>query len=145
MKLTIVGLIVGLLFSMGGVYAESDSDSRFKWREVRQACKGNHDSEECLKWRERAREYCVENPDKRRCKKIAAIKHCKQNPESEKCLEHKARFKAYCEKNPVAKKCVRARIHNIYKDDPESDECLTAKENAHEKFCEKHPDHERCA
>ena len=139
MKLILNVLAIWFLLS-GFSFADDD----FKWRDVRAACKGNHESEACLEQREKARAYCQEHADKKRCRKMKALKECKQNPDSEVCQEHKKKFKAYCEKHPGAKKCVRARIHKICKDNPDSEECLAAKEQAHIKFCENHPKHERC-
>lgn len=143
MKLIFSALTIFILISSSFVYASSGDD--FQWRDVREACKGKHESDACLEQREKARTYCKKHVDKKRCRKMKALKECKHNPESEQCKEHKEKFKAYCEENPGAKKCVQARIHKICKDDPKSNECLAAKEQAHTKFCENHPDHERCS
>lgn len=133
------------MFLLSGFsYAGDYTGNGFKWKDLRVACKGKHDSEECKALRSEAREFCQANPDKKRCRKLHAMKQCRQNPDSEKCNEYKEKFKAYCEENPGAKKCVRARLHKICKDDPESTECLEGKQKAHEHFCSKHPDHEKC-
>ena len=140
-------LILGLfiIFTTSISYSVmADDYEDFSWRELRAACKGNHDSDACLEQREKARAHCAEHADKKRCRKLNALKECKHNPDSKVCQQHKEKFKAYCKEHPGAKKCVRARIHKICKDDPESEECISAKENAHAKFCEKHPDSERC-
>ena len=140
MKLAISVLCCLFLFS-GFSYAE---ESKFRWKELRAACKGDHEAPECIEKREQARAFCAANPEKKRCRKLHAMKECRKNPDSEKCQEFKARFKAYCEEHPGSKKCVGARVHKICKEDPKSEECLTAKENAHAQFCDKHPDHKKC-
>ena len=140
MKAIIAGLCA-CLFLNAAVYAEQES---IEWKEARKACKGDWESPECAEWRDKVQAYCAENPDNKRCKKRRAMKACKENPDSDKCVAHKARIKEYCEQNPGAKKCVRIRVHKICKDDPESDECLSAKQNAHDHFCEKHPEHDKC-
>ena len=142
MKLILSLLIISIASFSYSVLAEDSDD--FRWRDMRAACKGDHDSEACHEQREKARAYCAEHADKKRCRKMKALKECKHNPDSEICQEHKKKFKAYCKEHPGAKKCVRARVHKICMDDPESEECLSAKENAHAKFCERHPDSERC-
>ncbi|MDW3095542.1 MAG: hypothetical protein R8G33_07715 [Gammaproteobacteria bacterium] len=137
--------MLGLLFVLSsGMVSADEGQAGFAWKDMRAACKGNHESSECLEYREKARDYCQAHPNKKRCRKLHAMKECKQNPGSEKCHEYKERIKAYCDEHPGSKKCVRARLHQTCKDDPESEECLTAKEKAHHHFCEKHPDHDKC-
>ena len=128
---------------LAGATAQSDEHG-FAWKDMRAACKGNHDSEKCQDYRQQAREYCQAHPDKKRCRKLHAIKECHDEPGSEKCQQIKERIKAHCEQYPESKKCVRAKIHKICKQDPDSEECLEAKEKAHLHFCEKHPDHDKC-
>lgn len=127
-----------------GLAGAEESAGKFAWKDLRAACKGNHDSSECQELREQAREYCQANPGKKRCKKLQVMKECRKNPDSETCHEFKERLKAHCDKHPGSKKCVRARLHKICKSDPESEECIAAKEKAHIHFCEKHPDHGKC-
>ena len=143
MKLLLSMLMLTFVMQTGWVFA-GDAERDFRWKDIREACKGDHESAECQELREQAKEYCQAHPDKKRCKKLRAMKACRQNPDSEKCHEFKERFKAHCDKHPGSKKCVRARLHKICKDDPESQECLAAKEKAHHHFCEKHPDHDKC-
>ncbi|MFK8028587.1 MAG: hypothetical protein AB8C40_11070 [Gammaproteobacteria bacterium] len=138
--MTLTLMIVGCM-SLAGA---DESETRFAWKELRMACKGNHDSVECQEFRKQAREYCQAHPNKKRCKKLFAMKACRKNPDSEKCQEFKERFKVHCDKHPESKKCIRARLHQVCKSDPESKECSDAKEKAHAHFCEKHPDHDKC-
>ena len=143
MKLAI-SIICCFFLLVGYSHADEYGDDGFQWKDLRAACKGNHDSEECAQMRAEAREFCQAHPDKKRCRKLHAMKECRHNPDSENCQEYKERFKAHCEEHPGSKKCVRAKMHRICKDDPESEECLAAKERAHHYFCEKHPNHDKC-
>ncbi len=138
-----IASVILFLFSASVIAGENSSES-FAWKEVRKACHGQHGAEECKQWRVRAKAYCDEYPDKKRCRKFVAMQHCRQNPDSEQCKQFRQEIKQYCEKYPGAKKCVRARLHRICKQDPNSSECRVAKEKAHKRFCEKHPDRERC-
>ena len=140
----IVSIFCCLLYANSFVYADEHDHSGFNWKELRMACKGDHESDQCQAMRAEAREFCQAHPDKKRCRKLQVMKACRDNPESEKCIEHKEKLKAYCAEHPGAKKCVRARLHRICKQDPESAECLEAKDKAHKHFCEKHPQHEKC-
>ncbi len=132
------------LFLLSSFTNAGEHHDEFKWKDLRVACKGDHDSEECKSMRAEARKFCKSNPDKKRCRKLHAMKACRQNPDSEKCSEYKERFKTHCKENPGSKKCVRARLHKICKDDPESQECVDGKQKIHEHFCNKHPNHEKC-
>ena len=144
MKLIVSLLMLTFVIHSTSVFA-GEGQTDFRWKDVRAACKDNHDSTECHALQEHAREYCQAHPNKKRCRKLHAMKECRNNPNSEKCQEFKERFKAYCEKHPGAKKCVRARVHKICKDDPESEECLSAKQATLDHFCENHPNHEKCS
>ena len=144
MKITQRALVSLTLLSLSGlIYAENNDE--FRWRDVRASCAHDRNSEACLEQREKARVYCAQHPDKKRCRKLQALKDCKHDPNSELCQQHKEKFKTFCQKHLDAKKCVKARIHKVCKDDPESQECVSAKENALATFCEKHPENERCS
>lgn len=137
----LIAVLSGVLLLAG---AASAGESEFNWKDMRIACKGKHDSAECQQLKQQASEFCQAHPDNKRCRKLYAMKECHDNPDSEKCQQIKQRLKAYCNEHPESKKCVRARIHKICKDDPESEQCIEAKEKAHDYFCEKHPDHDKC-
>ena len=144
MKITRQALLVLTLLAQSGlIYAENNEE--FRWRDVRASCVHDWNPEACLEQQEKAQAYCAQHSDKKRCRKLNALKDCKHDPNSELCEQHKEKFKVFCQKRPGVHKCVKARIYKICKDDPESQECVSAKENAHAKFCEKHPESERCS
>ncbi len=142
-KLT-MSIFCCMLIASSYTQAGENADQAFKWKDMRAACKDNHESDACKQMRSQAREFCQAHPDTMRCRKMQAMKACRDNPESEQCQQYKARMKQHCEKHPESKKCVRARIHKICKDNPDSEQCLAAKQKARDHFCEKHPKHEKC-
>ncbi|MFK7795108.1 MAG: hypothetical protein AB8B89_07165 [Gammaproteobacteria bacterium] len=137
----VAGILCLWVFAVGVVFAD---DNDISWRDVKKACHQDKHSDQCLQARERTRNFCEQHPNKKRCRKLHAIKQCKQDPDSQQCLAHKKRIKAYCENHPSTKKCVRARLHTLCKDAPESEECINGKQEAHENFCKNHPDKPRC-
>jgi len=88
-----IALFCCMLLLTGIANAHDHADEGFKWKDLHAVCKGNHESEQCKSMRAEAREFCQANPDKKRCRKLHAMKECKQNPESEKCQEYKERLK----------------------------------------------------
>ena len=99
--------VMSICFLLSGL---AYADDGFKWRDMRKACKADHESVACLEQKEKARAYCVEHADKKRCRKMKALKECKNNPNSDVCQEHKEKFKAYCAEHPGAKK-MRSSTH----------------------------------